>query len=79
MALKIKHATSTGLYVAHICNTILNWIHSEEEILDYLINKPYENEVILKEENLPLLCYQPLEMLIYFEKSSTSFHTFYRT
>ena len=35
-----------------------------------LLNKPCENEVKLREQNLPLKCYQPLEMLIYFKTGS---------
>ena len=29
---------------------------------------PYENGVILRGQNLPLRCYQPLELLMYVEK-----------
>ena len=39
-----------------------------------LVNKHCENEVSLTEQNLPLKCCPPLEMLIYFEKRI--FHTF---
>ena len=31
-----------------------------------LLNKPYENQVTLTGQNLPLKCCQPLEILAYF-------------
>ena len=31
----------------------------------WLLNKPYENEVTLREQNLPLKCSQPLEISLY--------------
>ena len=39
-----------------------------------LVNKYYENEVTLREQNLPLKYCQPLEKLIYFEEGFRSFH-----
>ena len=40
-----------------------------------LLNKPYKNEVTLREKNLSLKCCQSLELLIYFEKRLRSFYT----
>ena len=31
-----------------------------------LVNKPCENEVVLREQNISLKCFQPLELLMYF-------------
>ena len=39
-----------------------------------LLNKPYENEVALKGQNIPLKCCQVLELLMYIEKEFRSFH-----
>ena len=39
-----------------------------------LLYKPYLNEVILRGQNLPLKCCQPLKLLTYFEKVVRSFH-----
>ena len=39
-----------------------------------ILNKPYENEVTLIGQNLPLKSFQPLEGLTYFEKGGRSFH-----
>ena len=36
--------------------------------MDYSLNKPYENEVTLREQNICLKCYQPLELMLYFGK-----------
>ena len=41
----------------------------------WLLNKPYENEVTLREQNPPLKYCQPLELLTYFEKRFRSFNT----
>ena len=41
-----------------------------------LLNKLYENEVTLRKQNLPLKCFKPLEMQIYFEESFISYNTF---
>ena len=40
-----------------------------------LLNKPYENEVFLREQKLPLKCCQHLKMLTYFGKGFRPFHT----
>ena len=40
-----------------------------------LLNKPYKNEVTLREKNLSLKCCQSLELLIYFEREFRSFPT----
>ena len=40
-----------------------------------LLNKPYENEVTSREQNLYLRYCQPLELLIYFGKVVRSFNT----
>ena len=40
-----------------------------------LLGKPQKNEVILRGQNLPLKCYQPLDCLLYFEEGAISFHT----
>ena len=37
-----------------------------------LVNKHYENEVTLREEDLPLKCCLPLKMLMYFKKGFKS-------
>ena len=39
-----------------------------------LLNKPYENEVTLRGQNLSLKCYQPLQLLVYFGKGFRYFH-----
>ena len=39
-----------------------------------LVNNLYENEIILREENLSLKFCQPLKMLIYFEEGFRAFH-----
>ena len=39
------------------------------------LNKPYENEVILREKNINFTCCHPLELLIYFGKRFRSLHT----
>ena len=45
--------------------------------LEWLLNKPYVNEVILRGQNLSLKCYQRLELLTYIERGirSSTFHT----
>ena len=61
---------------------------SESQIIDYdgriqlwsfayvrLLNKPYENEVPLRGQNIPLKCCQPLELLKYIEREFRSIHT----
>ena len=40
----------------------------------WLFNKPYENEVTLRGQNIRLKCYQPLELMLYFGKGLKSFH-----
>ena len=40
-----------------------------------LVNEHYENEVTLRDQNLPLKCCQPLEMLMYIERGFRSFYT----
>ena len=40
------------------------------------VNKHYENNVILRDQNLPLKCFQPLNMLIYFKEEFRSFQNF---
>ena len=52
-----------------------NVLQSRKSVYIGLLNMPYEIEVILKEKNLYLICCQPLELLIYFEKEFGSFHT----
>ena len=42
-----------------------------------LLNKPYENEVIFRGQNMSLKCCQDLKLLMYIEKRSRSFHTLY--
>ena len=41
-----------------------------------IIEKYYENEFTLKEQNLLLKFCQPLEALIYFDEGHRTFHTF---
>ena len=41
-----------------------------------LVKKHHENEVTLREQNLPLICCQPVKMLIYFEEVFRSLHEF---
>ena len=38
---------------------------------EWLLYEPYENEVTLREQNLPLKCWQPLEMLFYAIENAT--------
>ena len=40
-----------------------------------LLNKPNENEVTFKKQNISLKCCQPLELLTYIERGFRSFHT----
>ena len=40
-----------------------------------LLNKPYENEVILRMQNIPLKYCQPLELLMYIGRGLRFFHT----
>ena len=40
-----------------------------------LLNKPYENELTLRGQNICLKCYQPLKLMLYFGKGLRSFHT----
>ena len=40
-----------------------------------LLNKPYENEVTLRGQNIILKCYQALELRLYFGKGFRSFYT----
>ena len=40
-----------------------------------LLNKPYENKVILRGQNVPTKGCQPLELLMYIERGIRSFHT----
>ena len=37
--------------------------------------QPYENEVILRGQNISLKCYQPLELLTHFREGIRSLHT----
>ena len=49
--------------------------HSCRFLLTQFLNKPHENEVTLREQNVSLKFCQPLELLIYFGKGFRSFHT----
>ena len=40
----------------------------------WLVDKSYEDEDTLREQNLPLKCCQPFEELIHFEEGFRSFH-----
>ena len=40
-----------------------------------LLNKTYENEVTLIGQNICSKCYQPLKIMLYFEKRFRSFHS----
>ena len=42
-------------------------IQSRAKVYKRLLNKPYENEVTLREQNPPLKCCQPLDILTSFE------------
>ena len=39
-----------------------------------ILNKPYENEVTLRGQNILLKCCQPLELLMYIGRGFRSFH-----
>ena len=43
-------------------------IQSRAKVYKLLLDKPYENEVTLREQNLPSKCCQPLEILTQFKK-----------
>ena len=47
--------------------------HSCRFLLTQFLNKPHENEVTLREQNVSLKFCQPLELLIYFGKGFRSF------
>ena len=40
-----------------------------------LLDKPYENEIMLRGQNIPLKCCQPLELPMHIERGYRSFHT----
>ncbi len=42
-------------------------VYSQEKVYKLLLNKPYVNGVTLKEQNTPLKCWQPLEILTWFK------------
>jgi len=50
-------------------------IQSRAKLYIQLLNKPYVIEVTLREQNLYLNCFQPLELLLYFRKLIRYFHT----
>ena len=53
------------------------WVLGQESSkLTIVVNKHYENEVTLREQNLPLKYCQRLKKLTYFEERFRSFHTF---
>ena len=52
------------------------WHDLQSWTFDYirLLNKPYENEVNLRRQNISLKFYQPLKLMLYFGKGFRSFH-----
>ena len=44
--------------------------------MEWLVNKPYVNEVILRGQNLSFKCCQPFELLTYIERGIRSFYIF---
>ena len=50
------------------------YIHSWTFVYIRLLDRPYENEVTFKGQNICLKCYQSLELMLYFGKGFRSFH-----